>query len=85
MDTMASQITSHDCSLKQLFRRRSKKTPKLRVTGLCAGISPVTRKFPAQRASYAENVSFDDVIMNYALYDLFIYLPRQGFIKDLSN
>ena len=25
----------HDCLLKRLFRRRSKKTSKLRVTGLC--------------------------------------------------
>ena len=36
---------------------RSKKTSKLRVTGLCAGDSPVTDEFPAQMASNAENVS----------------------------
>ena len=47
----------HDCLLNRLFRRRSKKTSKLRVTGLCAGISPVTGEFPAQKASNAENVS----------------------------
>ena len=47
----------HDCLLKHLFRRRSKETSKFRVTGLCAGNSPVTGEFPAQRASYAENVS----------------------------
>ena len=41
----------------RLFKRRSKKTSKLRVTGLCAGNSPVTGKFPAQMASIAENVS----------------------------
>ena len=41
----------HDCLLNRLSRRRSKKTSKLRVTGLCAGIHP------AQRASNAENVS----------------------------
>ena len=45
----------HDCILKRLFRRRSKKTSKLRVTGLCEGNSrwpvksphkgPVTRIF----------------------------------------
>ena len=29
----------HDCLLNRLFRRRSKKTSKLRVTGLCAGNS----------------------------------------------
>ena len=40
----------HDCLLNRLFRRRSKKTSQLRVTGLFAG---------AQMASNA----FDDVIM----------------------
>ena len=30
-----------DCLLNRLFRRRSKKTSKLRVTGLCEGNSPV--------------------------------------------
>ena len=32
----------HDCLLNRLFRRRSKKTSKFRVTGLCAGNSPGT-------------------------------------------
>ena len=45
------------CLLSCWFRRRSKKAPKLRVTGLCAGNSPVTGEFPAQKASNAENVS----------------------------
>ena len=47
----------HDCLLNRLFRRRSKKISKLRVTGLRAGKSPETGEFPAQMASYAENVS----------------------------
>ena len=47
----------HHCLLNRLFRRRSKKTSKLRVTVLCAGNSPVTGEFPAKRASNAENVS----------------------------
>ena len=47
----------HDCLLNRLFGRRSKKTPKLRVTGLCERNSPVTGEFPSQRASNAENVS----------------------------
>ena len=46
----------HDCLLNRLFRRRSKKTSKLRVTGLCEGNSPVTSEFPTQRASNMENV-----------------------------
>ena len=47
----------HDCLLNRLFRRRSKKTSKLRLTGLCAGNSPVTGEFPTQMASNAEKVS----------------------------
>ena len=47
----------HYCLLNRLFGCRSKKTSKLRVTGLCAGNSPGTGEFPAQMASNAENVS----------------------------
>ena len=47
----------HDCLLKHLFRRGSKKTLQLHVTGLCAGNSLVTSEFPAQMASNAGNVS----------------------------
>ena len=48
----------------QLFsRRRSQKTSKLRITGLCEGNSPVTGEFPTQRASNAEMLPCDDVIM----------------------
>ena len=47
----------HHCLLNRLFRRISKKTLKFRVTGLCAGNSPVTGEFPTQRASNAENAS----------------------------
>ena len=47
----------HDCLLHRLFKRWSKKTSKLRVTGLCVGNSPGTGEFPAKMASNAENVS----------------------------
>ena len=47
----------HVCLLNRLFGRRSKKTSKLRVTGLCVGNSPGAGEFPAQMASNAENVS----------------------------
>ena len=53
----------HHCLLSHLFGRRSKKSSKFRVTGLCAGNSPGTSEFPAQMSSNAENVLFDDVIM----------------------
>ena len=36
----------HHCLLNRLFRCRSKKTQKLRVTDLCEGNSPVTGEFP---------------------------------------
>ena len=53
----------HDCLLNRLFRRRSNKTPKLRVTGLCMGIhrGPVNspHKWPVTRKMFP----FDDVIM----------------------
>ena len=50
-DVLMGAMASH------LFRRRSKKTSKLRVTGLCAGNSPMTGEFPTQMASNAKNVS----------------------------
>ena len=55
-----NSVSNHqprECLLNRLFRRRSKKSSKLRVTGLCAGNSPGTGEFPAQMASNAENVS----------------------------
>ena len=53
-------ISNHrhlDCFLNFWFRHRSKKSFKLRVTGLCVGNSPVAGEVPAQNASNAENVS----------------------------
>ena len=46
-----------DCLYRRLFRRRSKKTSKLSVTGLCEENSQVTGEFPTQRISNAENIS----------------------------
>ena len=46
----------HDCLFNRWFRRRSKRTSKLRVNGLCAGNSPGTGELPAQMVSNAENV-----------------------------
>ena len=56
-------LQPHDYLFNRLFGRRTKKTSKLRVTGLCAGNSPVTGEFPAQMASNAEMLAFDDIIM----------------------
>ena len=67
-----SKHQPHYCLLNRLLRRRSKKTSKLRVTGLCVGISPATGEFPAQMASNAENVSLrwrhHDVRVHWSIY-----------------
>ena len=47
----------HDYLLQRLFRRRSKTTTKLRVTGVCEWNSPVTGEYSTQKASNAANVS----------------------------
>ena len=59
MSTAACQITSVSIvwSTFGSGADQSKKTSKLRVTGLCAGNSPVTGEFSAQKVSNAENVS----------------------------
>ena len=44
------------CLLNRLYGRRSRKTSKLRVTGLCVGNSPGAAEFPAQMANNAEIV-----------------------------
>ena len=53
----------HGCLLNRLFRRRSKKTSKLRVTGLCAGNSPGPVNSPHKGPVTRKMLPFDDVIM----------------------
>ena len=53
----------HHCLLNRLFRRRSKKTSKLRVTGLSEENSPVTGELPTKRSVTRKMLPFDDVIM----------------------
>ena len=43
-----------DCLLNRFSRHRSKKTAKLRATGLYEGNPPVTGGFPSQKAFNAE-------------------------------
>ena len=73
----------HHCLFKRLFRHKSKKTSKLRVTGLCVGNSPVTVEFPAQMASNAENVSFwwrhHDEIASTKLPHSICFKPSETF------
>ena len=53
----------HHCLLNRLFRRRSQKVSKLRVTGLCAGNSPVTGEFLHKWPVSWKMFPFYDVIM----------------------
>ena len=54
----------HDCLFNRLFRRRSKKTSKLRVTGLCVGNSPGPVNSPHKGPVTRKMFPFDDVIMD---------------------
>ena len=56
----------HACLLNRLFRRSSKKTSKLRVTGLCAGNSPGPVNSPHKGPVTRKMFSFDDVILSHA-------------------
>ena len=53
----------HDCLLNCLFRRRSKKRPKLRVTGLVRGIHRWPENSSHKRPVTRKMFPFDDVIM----------------------
>ena len=53
----------HGCLLNRLFRCRSKKTSKLRVTGLCVGNSLGPVNSPHKGPVTQKMFSFDDVIM----------------------
>ena len=54
----------HDCFLNRLFKRRSKKTPKSRATGLCAGNSRVTGEYSPPKGPVTRKMfPFDDVIV----------------------
>ena len=75
MTTMASQITSLTVvNSTVLFRHRSKKTSKLRVTGLCAGNSSGPVNSPHKGPVTRKMFPFDDVIM-------FILKQPQGSIS----
>ena len=52
-----------DCLLNRLSRRTSKKTSKLRVTGLCARNSPGPVNSPHKGPVTRKMFSFDDVTM----------------------
>ena len=55
----------HGCLLNRLFRRRSKKTSKLRVTGLCVENSPGPVNSPHKGPVTRKMCPFDDVIKHH--------------------
>ena len=81
----------HDCLLNRLFRRRSKKPSKLRVTGLCAGNSPGPVNSPHKWPVTRKMSPFDDVIMvlswNWQPFIVFNSHTSQGtsFVNDCGN
>ena len=75
----------HECLLNRLLRRRSKKTSKPRVTGLCAGNSPVTDEFPTQRASNAENVSIWRHHVLSTPVPVLFWCPTTKMLKTLNT
>ena len=62
------------CLLSHIFGRRSKKTSKLRVTGLCAGNSPEIGEFPHKWPVTRKRFLFDDVIMMGLVRDVCMQL-----------
>ena len=82
----------HRRLLNRLFRRRSKKTSKLRVTGLCAGNSPGPVNSPHKWPVTRKMFPFDDVIMCYGnnLYACAVWSALKSdsfalFMIDLFN
>ena len=68
MDAIASQITSLTIVYSTVYSDADqKKTPKLRVTGLCAGNSLGTGEFPHKWPVTRKRFPFDDVIMSYKI------------------
>ena len=71
------------CLLDRLFRRRSKKTSKLRVTGLCAGNSPGPVNSPHKGPVTRKMFPFDDVIMHWDIIDA--QHPMLGLYRIATN
>ena len=72
-----------DCFLHRLFRRRSKKTSKHRVTGLCERNPPVTGGFPHKGPVTRKMFSFDDVTMCWPIVDTIVPTLGQRYTNQL--
>ena len=72
------------CLLNCLFRRRSKKTSKLHMTGLCEGNSLVTGEFPAKGPVTRKTFPFDDVIM-VVQYNMILDASLQWQMQNINQ
>ena len=79
MTTIASQITSlaRGCLLNRLFRRKSKKSSKFRVTGFSVGNSPGPVNSPHKGPVTRKMFPFDDVIMI-----IYMTIPPSAFFRS---
>ena len=68
--------------LNRLFRRRPKKTSKLRVTGLCEGNPQVTGGYPHKGPVMQKMFPYDDVIMMACLILFYWIFPLTYLIHD---
>ena len=73
----------HGCLLNRLFRRRSKKTSKLRVTGLCAGKSPGPVNSPHKGPVTRKMVPFDSIMK--IMWATEIFLVAYFCVTDISD
>ena len=87
MGAKASQITSFTIVFSAVYSKRgSKKTPNLRVTGLCVGNSPVNGEFPAQRACINDRVlqgarTCLDTMVTFSASCIFTKPANEGLIN----
>ena len=82
MGAMASQITSLTMLTQPFIRAQIKETIKLRVTGICAGNSPVNSPPHRWPVMNAENAPIWDVIMSRINRR---WLPVDWLIEDWTN
>ena len=74
----------HHCLLNRLFRRRSKKTLKLRVTGLCREIHRWPKNSPHKWPVTLKTFPFDDVIVKLRTCSKVLWYIN-GLVQDWSN
>ena len=74
----------HDCLLNRLFKRRSRKTSKIRVTGLCVGNLKGPMNSPHKGPVTRKMFPFDDVIMRMASFNM-LRARHDGNYLDNDN